>query len=218
MKKKAAVPSILVAVVLLVLGVTAEAQQAKKVPQIGYLGLLEIPERDKAFRQGLRELGYVEGKNISVEYRFAERRVERLADFAAELVKLKADVIIATGTQVTDALKRETKTIPIVFAVTVDPVESGFVASLARPGGNITGFSNLAVAGKRLELLSEVIPRISRVAVLQNPANSGSILLLKETEAVAKRLGIRFQSLEIRSADDLEGAFRAAIRERALVV
>ena len=194
-----------------------EAQQPKKVPRIGYLGLIEIPERDEAFRKGLSERGYVEGQNIHVEYRFAGGRVERLAELASEFVRLKVDVIVTTGTQVTDAAKRATKTIPIVFATTLDPVESGFVASFARPGGNLTGFSTLNVetAGKRLELLREVKPRISRVAVLQNPTNSASALMLKETEAAAKRLGIRLQSLEIRSPDDLVGAFQAATREQA---
>jgi putative ABC transport system substrate-binding protein len=199
------------------LGLPVEAQQPGKVPRIGYLGLIEIPERDEAFRKGLRERGYTEGQNIHVEYRFAGGRVERLAELAPELVRLKVDVIVATGTQVTDAAKRATRAIPIVFTVVVDPVESGFVASLARPSGNITGFStlNAETAGKRVELLKEVKPRISRVAVFQNPANSASPLMLKETEAAAKRLGIRLQSLEIRSPDDLVGAFHAATREQA---
>src|SRR5215510_10683157 len=124
---------------------------AKKVPRIGYLGLIEIPERDEAFRKGLRERGYVEGQNIHVEYRFAGGRVERLAELASELVRLKVDVIVTTGTEMTDAAKRATSTIPIVFAIVVDPVESGLVASLAQPGGNITGFSTLHIEslGKR---------------------------------------------------------------------
>lgn len=205
------------AAMLFALSFPAEAQQPKNVPRIGYLGLIEIPERDEAFRKGLRERGYVEGQNIHVEYRFAGGRVERLTELAAELVRLEVDLIVATGTPVTDAAKRATKTIPIVFAVVTDPVGSGFVASLARPGGNITGFSTLLIesSGKRLELLREVKPRISRVAVLQNPTNSASSAMLKETEAAAKRLGIRLQSLEIRSPDDLAGAFQAATREQA---
>jgi putative tryptophan/tyrosine transport system substrate-binding protein len=196
---------------------SAEAQQPKKVPRIGYLGLIEIPERDEAFRKGLRERGYVEGQNIHVEYRFAEGRVERLAELAPELIRLKVDLIVTTGAVVTDAAKRATRMIPIVFTVVVDPVGSGFVASLARPDGNITGFStlNAETAGKRLELLREVKPRISRVAVLQNPANPTSPLMFKETEAAEKRLGIRLQSLNIRSPDDLVGAFQAATREQA---
>ena len=207
----------LVVLLLLLASTFTHAQQPKKIPRIGYLGLIEIPERDEAFRKGLGERDYVEGQNIHVEYRFAGGRVERLAELAPELVRLKVDVIITTGTQVTDAAKRATKTIPIVFAAVVDPVGSGFVTSLSRPGGNLTGFNtlNLESLGKRLELLKEVKPRISRVAVLQNPANSSSPLMLKETEAAAKRLGIRLQSLEIRSPDDLVGAFQAATREQA---
>jgi ABC-type uncharacterized transport system substrate-binding protein len=213
MKNK--ITGLVLCAVLFAFSVNAAAQQPAKVPRIGYLGLIEIPERDEAFRIGLRERGYVEGQNIHVEYRFAGGEVERLAEPASELVRLKVDVIVTTGTEVTDALKRETKTIPIVFAVVVDAVESGFVASLARPGGNMTGFStlNLESSGKRLELLREVKPRISRVAVLQNPANSASSAMFKETEAAAKRLGIRLQSLEIRSPDDLVGAFQAATKE-----
>jgi putative tryptophan/tyrosine transport system substrate-binding protein len=182
---------------LFALSLPVAAQQPKKVPRIGYLGLVEFPERDEAFRKGLRERGYVEGQNIHLEYRFAGERVERLAELAPELVRLKVDVIVATGTQVTDAAKRATRAIPIVFTVVVDPVESGFVASLARPSGNITGFStlNAETAGKRVELLKEVKPRISRVAVFQNPANSASPLMLKETEAAAKRLGYAFNRL-----------------------
>jgi putative tryptophan/tyrosine transport system substrate-binding protein len=201
----------------LAVAVIAEAQQPKKVPRIGYLGLIEIPERDEAFRKGLRERSYVESQNIYVEYRFAGGRVERLAELASELVRLKVDVIVTTGAVVTDAAKRATRTIPIVFTVLVDPVGSGFVASLARPSGNITGFSTLNVetAGKRVELLKEVSPRISRVAVLQNPANSASPPMFKESEVTAKRLGIRLQSLEIRSPDDLVSAFQAATREQA---
>jgi putative tryptophan/tyrosine transport system substrate-binding protein len=196
---------------------SAEAQQAKKVPHIGYMRFIEVPVYDAAFRKGLNELGYIEGQNIHIEYRFAGGSIERLAEFAAELVNLKVDVIVAGSTQSIDAAKRATKTIPIVFPVTFDPVESGFVASLARPGGNLTGLStvNPDAAAKRVELIQEVMPRISRLAVLRNPTNSGSRFPLKETEAGAKRLGIRLQILEARSPDDLEGAFRAATKEQA---
>ena len=196
---------------------SAEAQQAKKVPQIGYLRFIENPLLDEAFRKGLRELGYVEGQNIHVEYRYAGGSLERVAELAAELVGLKVDVIVAGSTQSIDAARRATKTIPIVFPVTFDPVASGFVVSLARPGGNLTGLStvNPDVAAKRVELLKEIMPRISRVAVLRNPTNSGSQFVLKETEAGAKQLGIRLQTLEARGADDLEGAFRAATKEQA---
>jgi len=197
-----------------------EAQQAPKVPGIGYLTLGSSSPTSSnldAFRQGLRNLGYVEGQNIHVEYRYAGGKVERLAELATELVSLKVDVIVAGNTQAIDAARRATKTIPIVFPVTFDPVASGFVASLARPGGNLTGLTTLnqEVAGKRVELLKEVIPRISRIAVLWNPTNSGSVFALKETETAANHLGIRLQILEVRSADELEGAFRAAIKEQA---
>jgi putative tryptophan/tyrosine transport system substrate-binding protein len=205
------------AALLLALTIPAQAQQAKKVPRIGYLRFIEFPAYDAAFRNGLSDLGYVERENIQVEYRFAGGSLARLAEFAAELVSLKVDVIVAGSTQSIDAAKRATKTIPIVFPVTFDPVESGFVASLARPGGNLTGLStvNPDAAAKRVELLKEVIPQISRLAVLRNPINSGSQFPLKETEAGAKQLGIRLQTLEARSPEELEGVFRLATSERA---
>jgi putative tryptophan/tyrosine transport system substrate-binding protein len=202
---------------LLALTIPAQAQQAKKVPRIGYLRFIEFPAYDAAFRNGLTDLGYIERENIHVEYRFAGGSLARLAEFAAELVSLKVDVIVAGSTQSIDAAKRATKTIPIVFPVTFDPVESGFVASLARPSGNLTGLStvNPDAAAKRVELLKEVIPEISRLAVLRNPTNSGSQFPLKETEAGAKHLGIRLQTLEARSPEELEGVFRLATSERA---
>jgi putative ABC transport system substrate-binding protein len=198
----------------------AQAQQTKKVPQVGYLtlGSPSPPSANQeAFRDGLRQLGYIEGQNIHVEYRYAAGEVKRLPELAAELVSLKVDVIVAANTQSIDATRRATTTIPIVFPVTFDPVASGFVGSLARPGGNLTGLTTLnqEVAGKRVELLKEVMPRISRVALLRNPTNSGSLFALKETETAANHLGIRLQILEVRSADELEGAIQAATRERA---
>jgi putative ABC transport system substrate-binding protein len=201
---------------LLALSFPASAQQKRKMPRIGYLGVTEL-SGDSAFRKGLRDLGYVEGQNIAVEYRYAAGKVDRLASLAAELVNLKVDVIVASGTQSIEAAKQATKTIPIVFPITPDPVKSGFVSSLARPGGNITGFSTLnpVLGGKRLELLKEVIPGITRVAVLWNPTNPGSPDALKEIETVARSLGLTLQSLEVRGPDDFENAFRAAIRERA---
>jgi putative tryptophan/tyrosine transport system substrate-binding protein len=215
--KKAAVPSILVAVMLFAVAVIGAAQQPKKVPLIGYLGIIENPEVDSAFRKGLAEHGYVEGQNIRVEYRYAGGKDKRLAELAAELVSLKVDVIVATGSQVTHAVKRATKTTPIVFAVAADPLADGFVASLARPGGNITGLSALQseLAGKRLELMKEVIPRMSRAAVLLNPNNSGNMPAIKEAEAAAERLRIRLQLLEVRGSDDLDRVFRTATREQA---
>ena len=164
--KKAAVPSILVVVVLLALGVIAQAQQAKKIPRIGYL-TSATPDgqsaRIEAFRQGLRELGYVEGKNIVIEYRYAEEKLDRLPALAAELVRLKVDVIVTGGAGNTRAAKAATSTIPIVMTQDPDPVGNGFVASLARPGGNITGLSTQGpeVSGKRLELLKETVPKLA---------------------------------------------------------
>ncbi len=195
----------------------AVAQQATKIPRIGFLAVVSNPESDEPFRKGLRELGYVEGKNIYIEFRYAGGRVERLPELAAELVALKVDVIVAGSTQTIEVARRATKTIPIVFPITFDPVESGFVASLARPGGNLTGLSLLSTVttAKRVELLKDVIPRISRMAVLTNPTNPGTALALKHAKAAAKRLGIRLQILEVRSADGVEAAFQAAAKERA---
>jgi putative ABC transport system substrate-binding protein len=199
-----------------------EAQQPKKIPRIGYLRFIEVPIYDAAFRQGMKELGYVEGQNIYIEYRFAGGSIERLGEFAAELVRVKVDVIVAGSTQSIDAAKRATRTIPIVFPVTFDPVGSGFVTSLAQPGGNLTGLStvNPDAAAKRVELMKEIMPGISRLAVLRNPTNSGSQFPLKETEAEAKRQVVRLQVLEARSDNDFAAAFRGAItgQAQALIV
>jgi len=194
----------------------AEAQQTK-VPRIGYLRFIEFAGYDDAFRHGLRELGYVDGQNIRVEYRYAGGSIERLAELATELVNLKVDVIVAASSQSVEAARGATKTIPIVFPVAFDPVESGFVVSLARPGGNLTGLSplNPTVTTKRVELLREAIPRVSHVAVLRNPTNAGSSFALRETAAAAKRMGLRLQALEARSPDEVEAAFRAAVKEHA---
>ena len=210
----------LLATVLLATVSIAQAQQPKKIPRIGYLTLGSSSPRsanEEAFRDGLHQLGYIEDQNVHVEYRYAAGEVGRLPELAAELVSLNLNVILAANTQSIDATRRATKTIPIVFPLTFDPVASGFVASLARPGGNLTGLTTLnqEVAGKRVELLKEVMPRISRVAVLRDPTNSGSLFALKETEAAANHLGIRLHILEVRSADELEGAIQAATRERA---
>ena len=188
--KRAAVSSILVAVVLLAVAVIAEAQQPKKVPRIGFLSatsLSVISARTEALRQGLRELGYVEGKNIVIEWRSAEGKLDRVPALAAEVVRLKVDVIVTGGGTDTRAAKEATNTIPIVMAQDSNPVESGFVASLARPGGNITGLSTLApeVSGKRLELLKEIIPKLSRVAVLGISTRPGNAQSLKEVELAA---------------------------------
>src|SRR5262245_20020050 len=163
--------AILVAVMLLAGGVIAEAQQPKKVPRIGFLAIVSasaISDRIEAFRQGLRELGYVEGKNIVIEWRYAEGKLDRLPRLVVELIRLKVDIIVSAGPQNTRAAKEATSTIPIVMGFDNDPVGNGFVASLARPGGNITGLSNLApeISGKQLELLKEIVPKLSRVAIL----------------------------------------------------
>jgi len=206
---------------LLAAPLAAGAQQPAKVPRIGYLSPLSPPAdsiRIEAFRQGLRDLGYVEGQNIAIEYRYAEGRFDRLPDLAAELVRLKVEVIVAASTPGILAAKNATSTIPIVMTLSADPVPTGLVSSLARPGGNITGLSLLSgeLNQKRLELLKEVVPNLSRVAALWNPANPASRFQLKETEAAARVLGVQLQPLEVRGPDpDFEGAFQAATRGRA---
>ena len=198
----------------------AEAQQPAKVPRIGFLGVTSpstISARIEAFRQGLRELGYVEGKNIVIEYRNAEGKLERLPAIAAELVRLNVDIIITRGPPSTRAAKEATSTIPIVMAFDIDPVGSGFVASLARPGGNITGLSNLSpeISGKQLELLTEIVPKLARVAVLGTSTIQGNAQALRETEAAAGAFGVQVQYLEVRGPTDIETAFRAASKGRA---
>jgi putative ABC transport system substrate-binding protein len=205
---------------LLALCFAAEAQQPKKVPRIGFLSAASpsaIAARTEAFRQGLRELGYVEGKSIVIEWRWAEGKFDRLPALAAELVRLKVDVIITAGPQATRAVKEATATIPIVMAFDNDPVGNGFVASLARPGGNITGLSTLApeISGKQLELLKEVVPRLSRVAVLGSSTTPGNAQSLKETELAAGAFGVQLQYLDVRDPRDIETAFRAAGKGRA---
>ena len=207
----------------------SEAQQAGRVYRIGYLSpsspsdpeSLASPFGERglaAFRQGLRDLGYVEGQNFAIEGRWAEGKFERLPNLAAELVRLKVDVIVSVVTQATLAAKNATRTIPIVLVAAGDPVGSGLIASLARPGGNVTGPSAMYadLAGKQLELLKETVPRVSRVAVLWNPANAAwQAQMLKATQVAAPALGLRVQLLEARGAGELEGAFAAMTRERA---
>jgi ABC-type uncharacterized transport system substrate-binding protein len=195
----------------------AEAQQAKKVPRIGYLTLTASPRGPEAFLQGLRELGYIEGQNIVIEPRHAADRAERLPDLAAELVRLNVDVIVAGASQSALAAKQATKTIPVVFHGVGDPVGQGLVASLARPGGNITGLASLSpeVGGKRLELLKEAVPTASRVAVVWNPTNSSNSLQVKEIRTAAQTLALRVQSLEVSKPDDIERAFSAIARQGA---
>jgi len=207
----------------LIAPVSAQAQPSQRVPRIGYLNVpspAEVPGRYRAFREGLRELGYEEGKTILVEYRFAGGKLDRLPSLAADLVHLKVDVIVSGGPTPTRAAKEATNTIPIVMAFDSDPVGNGFVQSLARPGGNITGLSNVApeISGKRLELLKEIVPRLSRVAVFGMSSNPGNALSLKETELAARTLGLQISFFNIRDARDVEAAFRAAIKQRAEAV
>jgi putative ABC transport system substrate-binding protein len=211
-----------VGLLLLAAPLAAEAQPAGKVYRIGILVPGSTSPQIQAFREGLRDLGYVEGQNLAIEYRSAEDRLERLPGLASELVTLKVDIIYATVTPAAQAAKNATKTIPIVFGASSDPVDYGLVASLARPGGNITGLSNTApdLSGKRLELLKEVVPGISRIAVLWNSANPIIARQLRETEVAAQVLGAQLQVVDVRGPDDFARAFRAVTmgRPSALVV
>src|SRR5262245_60215279 len=210
----------LVTFLLLAAGPFAQAQQPKKVPKIGYL-LPSTPAAAahllEAFRQGLQELGYVEGKTLVLELRYGEARTERLPELARELVGLKVDVIVTATDVAIAAVKRETQTIPIVMGNSSDPVGTGFVASLARPGGNITGLSSISpeLSGKRLELLREVVPGISRVAFIWNPDVRGAVLDYKETEGAASLLHLQLQSVEVVRAEDFDRAFSAITKDRA---
>jgi putative tryptophan/tyrosine transport system substrate-binding protein len=200
---------------------SVDAQQPKKVSRVGFLlfpSRSSIAEPLDAFRQGMREFGYVEGQNIVIEYRYADGKFDRLPELAGELVRLKVDVIVAGGgLQAIQSAKNATSTIPIVMTGTADPVATGLIVSLARPGGNVTGstFGGYELVGKRLELLKEAVPKVSRVAVFV-PAPSPSISLsLNEIQTSARALGLEIQSLEVRSTRDFEGAFQAAAKGRA---
>src|SRR5262245_28485955 len=206
-------------VLLFALGSVAKAQQPKKLPRIGFLApgssSSDSPRIDP-FRQGLRELGYTEGQNIVIELRFAEGKSERLSVLLAELIQLKVDVIVLSGTPAAQVAKQATTTIPIVMGTSADPVGTQLVASLARPGGNVTGLSTLGsdLSGKRLELLKEVVPGVSRIAVLSNPTNQSVPALLRETEIAAQSLGVQVQFLETRAPNELNKVF-VAIKERS---
>ena len=209
-----------VCALLFALCTSAQAQQATKIARIGFLSnnsLAAVSSWNEAFREGLRELGYVEGKNIVIEYRFGEGKLDRLPAMVAELVRLKVDVIVTGGPSATRAAKEASAMIPIVMATNTDPVGDGFVASLARPGGNITGLSTLApeISGKRLEILKEIVPRLSRVVVFETSTTPGTAQSLKETELAAVAFGVKLNYLDIRAAKDIEEAFRAASEERA---
>ena len=215
--------SLAVAGWLLAFGPCAEAQQPKKIPRIGFLAPTLQQHYVEAFQQGLRELGYVEGQNIAIEYRFADGKFERLPDLAAELVRLKVDVIVAAVTQASLAAKNTTGIIPVIMVAVANPVDSGLIASLARPGVNITGTSAMTdeVVGKQLELLKEAFPKISRVAAMWNPANPVfQKLQLRAVEDTARALNVGLQKLEARDPVEIERAFAAIAKEgtRALVL
>ena len=191
----------------------AALAQQRPVPRIGYLSLAPGPSpRSEALLQGLRDLGYVEGQTIALDYRWADGDLDRLRAAAADLVHAKVDMIVTGGPAATAAARRATAVIPIVMAVDYDPVGAGFVATLARPGGNVTGLSvlNPELSGKRLELLKETVPAISLVAVLWNPAEPNAATYLKETQAAAPMLGVRLQPLEIHAAADIDSGLRTA--------
>ena len=211
-----------IAVYLFCAPLAVDAQQAGKVPRVGVLfaGSRSDPAFQRAvdaFQQGLVELGYVEGRSIAIEYREAQGKYERLPDLAAELVRLKVDVIVGATVPTIQAARQATKTIPIVMTLIADPVATGLVANVARPAGNITGLSTMApdLMGKQLELLREVLPKASRVAVLWNPANPSNALQLREAQDAARALGVRLQPLEVRDPTEFEKAFAAMTRERA---
>ncbi|HXV78364.1 MAG TPA: ABC transporter substrate-binding protein [Candidatus Binatia bacterium] len=198
----------------------AEAQQPTHAPRIGFLTgppLSAQSARTDAFRQGLRDLGYVEGKNIVIEWRSAEGNLDRMPTLAAELVQLKVDVIVTAGSRATRATKAATVTIPIVMAQVGDPLANRFVASLARPGGNITGLSTLApeLSGKRLEILKEVVPKLSRVAVVGTSTSPSNAQVFKEIEIAAGAFGVTLQYLDVLTARDIESALRAASKGQA---
>jgi ABC-type uncharacterized transport system substrate-binding protein len=210
-----------VAGALLAAPLGAEAQPAEKVYRVGFLGMFPVsypsPGWD-AFVQGLREAGYVEGQNLNIERRFAEGKAERLPSLAADLVRLGVSLIITTGVPASLAARDATGTVPIVFVGVADPIGLGLVASLARPGGNVTGLASIeweAFTAKQLQIIKEALPKTSRVAILINPTNRMHSLTLPQEQAAADRMRVRLQLVEAREAGDLEGAFEAMARERA---
>ena len=212
--------AVVLAISLLLAPSAAAAQQAAKVARIGVLhpgAPATSMHFAAAFDQGLREHGYLAGQNIVVERRFAEAKAERISDIAAELVRLKVDVIVTSTDPGIAAVKQQTQTIPIVMANSTDPVATGFVASLARPGGNVTGLSSISpeLSVKRLELLKEAVPGLSRVGIVWNPDVRGGVLEYKETESAARSLRLQLQSVEVTRADDFDRAFSALTAGRA---
>jgi putative ABC transport system substrate-binding protein len=212
--------SVALSAMLFGLCVAAEAQQPAKVPRIGVLGSVpfdQVSDRVAAFRQGLRDLGYVEGKNIVIEWRSSDGNLDRNAALAAELLRLKVNIIVSFGSSLTRAAKAATSSVPIVMTQEPDPVGNGFVASLARPGGNMTGLSTLApeLSGKRLEILKEVVPSLSRVAVFLGSVNRESKQVLKEMDLAASGLKLKLQYLDVVSPKDFETVFKQAFKARA---
>jgi putative tryptophan/tyrosine transport system substrate-binding protein len=210
----------LVGAMLLVLSVPAEAEQARKIHRIGllYPGTPSSGSaRIEAFRRGLREVGYSEGQNIAIEYRYAGGKIDRLPELAAELVRLNVEIIVTMSTPAVRAAKNATSAIPIIMLATADPARAEFITSLARPGGNITGMTNIAVelTGKQLELLRETIPKLSRVAVLAQPAESGSSLFVEEAQDAGKGLGVKILPLLVNDSDEFKDAFSVMAKERA---
>jgi len=202
------------------LSLPAQAQQPRNIPRLGLLSANSAQNesgRLAVFREKLRELKYEEGKSILIEYRFAEGKLDRLPELASELVRVKVNVIVTAGNEAVQAAKSATQTIPIVMAFSGDPVRAGFIASLAHPGGNITGLSriNVELTAKRLEILNETVPSAGRIAVLFNPEGRVPMLALKEAQATAEKLGLQIQALEMQTPEDIESAFRSARRERA---
>jgi putative tryptophan/tyrosine transport system substrate-binding protein len=219
---KKTITVITLSAILFALSYSASAQQPTKIPRIGYQSAGSSGEREEAFRQGLRELGYVEGQNIVIEWRFAQGKPDQVPRNSAELVRLRVDVIVTGGPTDTRAAKAATSMIPIVMTNDSDPVGTGVVASLARPGGNITGLATLSAElnGKRLELLKETLPRLSHVFALRGPGPERSAVILKETQVAARALGLKLQSLDVKEPDDLNRAFDAITKARtgALIV
>jgi putative ABC transport system substrate-binding protein len=218
MKRKITV--ITLCALLLAVCLSANAQQATKVPRIGFLGAFsasDFANRLDGLRQGLRELGYEDGKNIVIEYRFSEGKFDRLPKLAAELVSDNVELVVTAGEAAIRALKQVSKTIPIVVGVTGDLVVTGHAASLAHPGGNVTGFVDTSpdLSGKRLELLKEVLPKTSRIAVLWNAANPVKVLDFKETEMAAQALGLKLQSLKVKASEDFDKEFKDTTIQRA---
>ncbi len=205
---------------LLAAPLAAEAQESGRVWRIGFLGLpsgSSAAARVEAFRRGLRDLGYVEGRNLAIEFRWAEGHADRLPSLATQLVNLKVDVIVTQGTEATVAAHRATTTVPIVVTVISDPVGTGLVRSLARPGGNVTGLTDIAeeVAAKRIEVLRQAVPGVTRIAVLWNPANASSGPQMKDMEAAGRQLGLFVRSIEVREVNQLDGSFATAVQNRA---